>query len=42
MDGHDFEHIDGRWRCVDEDVDADECTDYERCNFDCVCNDKDE
>jgi len=29
---------DGLWWCDNEDVDADDCEDYTRCNHQCFCN----
>jgi hypothetical protein len=38
---HSFEIRNGLWWCLDEDCNADECTDYERCTSSCVCNTRD-
>jgi hypothetical protein len=38
MDEHKFQLRDGKWWCLDEDVISEECSDDNRCNNDCVCN----
>lgn len=38
MEGHFFRRYEGNWWCENEDVISEECTDYDRCNNECVCN----
>jgi hypothetical protein len=35
---HDFAIENGRFHCLTEDVDANECSDDNRCSNECICN----
>jgi hypothetical protein len=35
---HHFRLYEGKYWCENEDVISEECTDYDRCNNECVCN----
>lgn len=37
---HQMELRDGIWWCATEDVVSEQCSDYDRCNATCYCNDK--
>ena len=39
---HKFERKNDLWWCSTEDVNADECVDYNRCNNECVCNNREQ
>lgn len=39
---HQFRFYEGNYWCENEDVISEECTDYNRCNNECVCNSSEE